>query len=94
MTKYKKNGFHTNFYNMNKISFFYPISNLLFSLIDVLAIIVPVLMAIAFMTILERKQLAAHQRRVGPAKRSGKMLSWVKLSNSGNSLKLMIPSNI
>jgi len=40
--------------------------NLLFSIIDVLTIIVPVLMAIAFMTILERKQLAAHQRRVGP----------------------------
>jgi NADH-ubiquinone oxidoreductase chain 1 len=53
-------------YNMINLSFFYSISNLLFSLIDVLAIIVPVLMAIAFMTILERKQLAAHQRRVGP----------------------------
>lgn len=51
---------------MINISFFYSISNLLFSLLDVLAIIVPVLMAIAFMTILERKQLAAHQRRVGP----------------------------
>jgi NADH-ubiquinone oxidoreductase chain 1 len=51
---------------MINISFFYSISNLLFSLIDVLAIIVPVLLAIAFMTILERKQLAAHQRRVGP----------------------------
>jgi NADH-ubiquinone oxidoreductase chain 1 len=51
---------------MINLSFFYSISNLLFSLIDVLAIIVPVLMAIAFMTILERKQLAAHQRRVGP----------------------------
>jgi NADH-ubiquinone oxidoreductase chain 1 len=45
---------------------FFSISNLFFSLIDVLAVIIPVLMAIAFMTILERKQLAAHQRRVGP----------------------------
>jgi NADH-ubiquinone oxidoreductase chain 1 len=45
---------------------FFSISNLLYSLIDVLSIIVPVLLAIAFMTILERKQLAAHQRRVGP----------------------------
>nr|YP_010130249.1 NADH dehydrogenase subunit 1 [Clavaria fumosa]QPZ51156.1 NADH dehydrogenase subunit 1 [Clavaria fumosa] len=45
---------------------FFSIYNWLFSLIDVLAVIVPVLMAIAFMTILERKQLAAHQRRVGP----------------------------
>jgi NADH-ubiquinone oxidoreductase chain 1 len=51
---------------MINISFFSSISNLLFSLIDVLFIIVPILMAIAFMTILERKQLAAHQRRVGP----------------------------
>jgi NADH-ubiquinone oxidoreductase chain 1 len=36
------------------------------NLIDVLAIILPVLLAVAFMTIIERKQLAAHQRRVGP----------------------------
>ena len=69
-------------------------SNLLFSLIDVLAVIVPVLMAIAFMTILERKQLAAHQRRVGPAKCIGNTLWWVKLSNSGELLKLMIPNYI
>jgi NADH-ubiquinone oxidoreductase chain 1 len=48
--------------NLNFIS----ISNIIYSLLDVLAVIVPVLMAIAFMTILERKQLAAHQRRVGP----------------------------
>lgn len=39
---------------------------LLLNLIDVLAIILPVLLAVAFMTIIERKQLAAHQRRVGP----------------------------
>jgi NADH-ubiquinone oxidoreductase chain 1 len=68
--------------------------NLLFSIIDVLTIIVPVLMAIAFMTILERKQLAAHQRRVGPAKRNGNTLSWEQLSNSGNTLKLIVPSYI
>nr|YP_009653046.1 NADH dehydrogenase subunit 1 [Laccaria bicolor]QCG70104.1 NADH dehydrogenase subunit 1 [Laccaria bicolor] len=36
------------------------------NLIDVCSIIVPVLLAVAFMTIIERKQLAAHQRRVGP----------------------------
>nr|YP_009936107.1 Nad1 [Sanghuangporus vaninii]QNS39949.1 Nad1 [Sanghuangporus vaninii] len=29
-------------------------------------VLVPILLAIAFMTIIERKQLAAHQRRVGP----------------------------
>ena len=33
---------------------------------NVLVVIVPMLLAIAFMTIIERKQLAAHQRRVGP----------------------------
>ena len=42
------------------------IINLLFNLADVLSIILPVLLAVAFMTIIERKQLAAHQRRVGP----------------------------
>jgi NADH-ubiquinone oxidoreductase chain 1 len=42
------------------------ILSLLLNLIDVLAIILPVLLAVAFMTIIERKQLAAHQRRVGP----------------------------
>nr|QXM15412.1 NADH dehydrogenase subunit 1 [Leucoagaricus naucinus] len=40
--------------------------SLLFNLIDVLSVILPVLLAVAFMTIIERKQLAAHQRRVGP----------------------------
>jgi NADH-ubiquinone oxidoreductase chain 1 len=33
---------------------------------NVLVIIVPMILAVAFMTIIERKQLAAHQRRVGP----------------------------
>jgi len=36
------------------------------NLIDVLCVILPVLLSVAFMTIIERKQLAAHQRRVGP----------------------------
>ena len=40
--------------------------NLLFNLIDVICVILPILLAVAFMTIIERKQLAAHQRRVGP----------------------------
>jgi NADH-ubiquinone oxidoreductase chain 1 len=47
------------------------ITNLLgvfFNLTDVLSIILPVLLCVAFMTIIERKQLAAHQRRVGPLK--------------------------
>lgn len=40
--------------------------NVLISLADVLVVILPVLLSVAFMTIIERKQLAAHQRRVGP----------------------------
>lgn len=40
--------------------------SVIFNLIDVLSVILPVLLAVAFMTIIERKQLAAHQRRVGP----------------------------
>ena len=38
----------------------------LINLIDVLIVILPALLAVAFMTIIERKQLAAMQRRVGP----------------------------
>src|SRR6201986_2164745 len=35
-------------------------------LYQVLSVLMPMLLAVAFMTIIERKQLAAHQRRVGP----------------------------
>jgi len=42
------------------------ILDILINLIDVLCVILPVLLAVAFMTIIERKQLAAHQRRIGP----------------------------
>ena len=66
--------------------------SLLFNLADVLSIILPVLLSVAFMTIIERKQLAAHQRRVGPVKWFGKSFLWVKLSNSGDTLKLLIPN--
>lgn len=38
----------------------------LLHVVNVLLILLPVLLSIAFMTIIERKQLAAHQRRVGP----------------------------
>lgn len=38
----------------------------IFNLLNVLVIIIPMLLGVAFMTIIERKQLAAHQRRVGP----------------------------
>src|ERR1700760_4772618 len=40
--------------------------NTLYTLLEVLIVIVPVLLAVAFMTIIERKQLASMQRRVGP----------------------------
>jgi NADH:ubiquinone oxidoreductase subunit H len=39
---------------------------LLYALLEVLVVLVPVLLAVAFMTIIERKVLAAMQRRVGP----------------------------
>jgi NADH:ubiquinone oxidoreductase subunit H len=38
----------------------------LYNLLEVLLVLVPTLLAVAFMTIIERKQLAAMQRRVGP----------------------------
>jgi NADH-ubiquinone oxidoreductase chain 1 len=40
--------------------------NTLYLLLEVVLVLVPVLLAVAFMTIIERKQLAAMQRRVGP----------------------------
>ena len=42
------------------------ISEIFFGLIDVLTILLPVLLCVAFMTLIERKTLAASQRRVGP----------------------------
>ena len=51
---------------MINTNFIITIINLLLSLIDVLVVILPILLSVAFMTIIERKQLAAHQRRVGP----------------------------
>ena len=51
---------------MNSQNLMYAIINLLLNLIDVLSVVLPILLAVAFMTIIERKQLAAHQRRVGP----------------------------
>ena len=47
-------------------SFVLTLFNILIGLVDVLIILLPVLLSVAFMTIIERKQLAAHQRRVGP----------------------------
>jgi len=38
----------------------------LYSLLEVLVVLLPVLLSVAFMTIIERKVLAGMQRRVGP----------------------------
>lgn len=51
---------------MNSPNLMYAVISLLLNLIDVLSVILPILLSVAFMTIIERKQLAAHQRRVGP----------------------------
>lgn len=40
----------------------------LYSLLEVLIVLVPILLAVAFITIIERKVLASMQRRVGPNK--------------------------
>ena len=55
------------------------------NLIDVLVVVLPVLLAVAFMTIIERKQLAAHQRRVGP--------NTVGLDNKKLKAKLCFPGS-
>lgn len=39
-----------------------------YNLMEVLIVLLPILMGVAFMTIIERKVLAAMQRRVGPNK--------------------------
>ena len=39
---------------------------MLISLLDVLVVLLPMLIAVAYVTLLERKVLAAFQRRVGP----------------------------
>jgi NADH-ubiquinone oxidoreductase chain 1 len=51
---------------MTNLNFTLHYSSLLFNITDVSCVIFPILLAVAFMTIVERKQLAAHQRRVGP----------------------------
>lgn len=42
--------------------------SVLYSLLEVLIVLVPILLSVAFMTIIERKVLASMQRRVGPNK--------------------------
>lgn len=40
--------------------------SVLYSLLEVLVVLVPILLSVAFMTIIERKVLASMQRRIGP----------------------------
>ena len=52
---------------LNLNSFFYiNFAALIFNLLDVLCVLLPILLAVAFMTIIERRILAAMQCRVGP----------------------------
>lgn len=61
-------GFTLNLFNTLTLNFIHNMKNnlTLLNLANVLVIIIPMLLGVAFMTIIERKQLAAHQRRVGP----------------------------
>src|SRR3984885_3165863 len=52
--------------SMNTNNLILTLLNIIINLLDVLLVILPILLSVAFMTIIERKQLAAHQRRVGP----------------------------
>lgn len=52
--------------SQNLMSLAQAVSLFGFGLLDVLVVLLPMLFAVAFMTVIERKQLAAHQRRVGP----------------------------
>lgn len=60
------------------------------NLANVLVIIIPMLLGVAFMTIIERKQLAAHQRRVGPQVTG----YWGVLQPFADALKLILKENV
>jgi NADH:ubiquinone oxidoreductase subunit H len=60
------------------------------ALVEVLAVLVPVLLAVAFMTVLERKGLAALQRRVGP----NAVGAYGTLQAFADALKLILKENI
>jgi NADH:ubiquinone oxidoreductase subunit H len=40
--------------------------NLIYSFLNILVVLIPILLAIAFMTVLERKAMGEMQRRIGP----------------------------
>ena len=64
------------------------------SLIEVVLVLVPALVGIAYVTVAERKTMASMQRRLGPVRWLGKSSNiWEKLSNPGDTLELQVPSN-
>ena len=78
---------------MDKI--FQPVLNILiflssFNILKVLIIMLPVLFAVAFMTIIERKQLASMQRRVGP----NSVGFYGVLQPFADALKLILKENV
>ena len=62
------------------------------AILEVLLVIVPALLSVAYVTVAERKTMASMQRRVGPVWWLGKSSTWDKLSNSGDLLKPLVPS--
>lgn len=63
---------------------------MLLNLLEVLIVIVPTLLSVAFMTIIERKVLAAMQRRVGP----NKVGYYGVLQPFADALKLVVKENV
>lgn len=64
--------------------------NFIFSILEILVLIVPILLSVAFITIIERKVLAAIQRRVGP----NTVGYYGVLQPFADALKLLVKENV
>jgi hypothetical protein len=62
----------------------------LFSILEVLLVIVPALLSVAYVTVAERKTMASMQRRVGPNKVGHKNRGGVR-SSFGRSVGVNLP---